>query len=492
MAKKRTSKTTADRASQRTLAAGNAPTGALSFGLQKNKENPTTLSAIFKLCRDLHESSTFLSSYLPLRTAFYNYGLSFTIGPNGKGDAKALDAWEKKEFTTEAEYKDSTGKTTKIELNSTYGEMARAFIRDCWNEFGLIDNCIGYWDDDGSVPTTLDPNKCRFEDTLGLPVLYYTHGLSETQIAMLPSERQNRYRQNTEILMNPDEGDHFKVLKRGLAGTGLNKPRLFSLFTTLGEIASKEYGFHALAFLMRSPTRHHKLGHEITQGAHAGKGTWFWNSRRGAAVLKQFEGRQGPHDFTSNFDHEITFILPDVKLFDETAWKGTNRRLMDWGGPIAQMMLADKIIEGGLGFLRAQVTADRQMLADFLRPILLNGFDAPEGLDLRVTWSDLIFNDPKQAAELLKFATQQGLSSVTTSRHIVGLNSEQEDALKVREADDPDSAKKHRPAWDMSHAIAPQSGETAATLKSAGGEGGKGPDSGKKNGRPVGGGSTTE
>jgi hypothetical protein len=480
MAKRKTSTRAKD---QQTMAAGNAPASAVNYGIQRRQENPTDINAVFTRCRTVVKRSTFLTSYYDLVASFWNYGLKFTIGPGGDKNDEAMLEWEKEEFKVDSEYTDPNGKKTTIEINSTKGEVARAFVEDAVNEFMLLSNCVGFWNDAGSAPITLAPEQCRYTDTMGLPVLFYRHGLSVQQIAILPDEQKKRFADNPELLLSPDEGEHFKVIKRGLIGTGFSTPPLQALFNTLGEVESKELGFHALAYLMRGATRHHKLGHEIKQGAHAGKPSHFMTSRRGNAVLKQFENRQGPHEFTSNFDHTIEFPWPDMEVFDETAWKGTNLQFATWGGVLAQALVREKIVDGGLHFLRAQATKDRQKLADFLRPIIVGALKPPEGF--RVTWSDLIFIDPKQATDLIKFCAQTGAASVSTVRRIAGMSDEEENANKVHEADDKDAHKKFRPAWDMSHGFAPNTGQVVDT-SGGGSEGASGADPGKRNGRPPG------
>ncbi len=497
MVKKRSPRAAAKREQQLALAAVTGPSGALVYARQALAERPkvTDLTSIFTRCRAVSVESSFLQAYLPLKHAFYDYGFALAPGPNATGDDAALAKWLAEDFTTDAEYKDtSKNETVKVELNQTRFEAIQSLVNDVWSEFLLLDNCVLQWFDGGQrAPVTLAPEKCRYLDTLGLPVLYYTHGLAENEIALLPDDQQKRYRASQEILLNAEEGEHFKVLTRGLAGAGFAKPSLYSLLRTLGEMDAKEVGCHGAAYNMRAATRHFKVGHEVKYNAPASLHKLaMWDAVKDKRIRQEFLERQGPHDFTSNFDTEISFPWPDLARFDATLWKGTDRRCRNWGGPIAQMLLDEKVVEGGLSFLRAQATKDRAAVAALLRPALKAVFNPPENLDLQLTWSDLIFNHPAQAAELLKFAVQQGLASVTTARRMIGLDSEREDALKVREADDNDRLKKYLPAFDMSHGTAPGLGllELGGGDESAPAKGnaikGKGPNPGNKNGRPAG------
>lgn len=485
MARKRIVKT---KELQTALAAGtNAPATSVAYGLKLTRERPSSLNQVFEQCRKLSKESHFLSAYLPLKVSFYNYGFTPTAGPLAKGNAATeLEEWLSEEVSTDVEYTNPQRPTEKIkvELLATNRELIQQFAHDLWYEWLLLDNAVPFWiDDDSPMPTLLMPEKCRFEDKFGIPILYYTHGLSRQETALLPDEQRKRFDAQGEILLDAESGEHFKVIKRGPVGSGFVTPRLYAAAMAFGEAESKETGLHALAFLLRCATRQHKLGHEITNGPHAGKNLHFWKKERALEVLRQFEKRTGPHEFTSNFDHEISYPWADPKVFDDVVFKGTNRRLAEWGGPIAQMLLAEKVVDGALGFLRAEVTEDRQLIANVLNTVIRKKFNPPENLDVRVAWSDLIFNDPKQAAELLKFAMQSGAASVTTVRKWIGLRPEEEEANKVKEIDDPDYQKKLLPAFDMSHGTTPATGMLNDPAKASAGVG---PDSGKTNGRPVG------
>lgn len=483
---------------QLALAAVTGPSGALSYSRQSLKERPAVndLNSIFTRCRTVATESSFLSIYLPLKQAFYNYGFSVALGPNAKGDDDALNKWLAEEFTTDAEYTDpKTNTTVKLELNQTRSEAIAALVADVWREFLLFDNVVLQWFDGGSrAPVTLALEACRYSDKLGLPVLYYTHGLSREEIALLPQDQQARFTEQPEVLLSPDEGEHFKVLKRGLAGSGFVVPKLYSLLRTLGEIDAKEAGCHGQAFNMRAATRHFKVGHEIKYNAPAATHAQArWSAVTDKRIRLEFKDRQGPHDFTSNFDTEISFPWPDAERFDEVIWKGTDRRCRNWGGPVAQMLISESVVEGGLNFLRAMANEDRAAVAALVRPAIAKVFSPPENLDLQLVWSDLIFNNPAQAAELLKFAAQSGMASWTTAARMIGLNPDREAALKLREADDPDKLKKYLPAFDMSHGTAPALGilELGGASASSTPAAGKGADPGKKNGRPTGSSSTT-
>jgi len=58
----------------------------------------------------------------------------------------------------------------------------------------------------------------------------------------------------------------------------------------------------------------------------------MWNQEDSDRVLAQWSNVIGPNDVTENFDHEVDYPWLDPKVLDETAWKGTNFRLLRWCG----------------------------------------------------------------------------------------------------------------------------------------------------------------
>lgn len=473
-------------ASQFTTAATTAPASVLTYDQIINRDRPalsdSNLNTIFTRCRRYAKESSFLVPYLKLKQDFYNYGFEIRVGEGSTADNKALRSWLDQDIKTDAEYTDpSTKETVKVQQQMTVEEAICKLVSDIWQEWLMLENVVTLWFKSDSLPTTVQPEQCTFTDKFGLPVLKYEHGLTEAEIAMLPEEQQARFKEKV-ILLSYDEGEFFKVLKSGPTGGGFSTPRLYSIFTLMSEVAQKEEGFHAQSYNLLAAPRQHKCGHKIDSGNHAGKPLWFLvgpaGKKRADKILEVMKNRRGPFDMPTNFDHEIEFPWPELDRFDDTAWKGTDKRLTNWGGPIAQMLINQKV--DGLEMLRAPATEERNTIARYARRIIVEAFKAPDGLNIQLTWSDLIFNSPAQAADLLKAAVQNALVSVKTAREQIGYNDAKESAQKVAEGEDENATLKYRPHWDSAHALAPQAGETAATLKAVG------QDANKTNGRPTG------
>jgi hypothetical protein len=468
------------------MAMAAAPKTTLIFDTQAASERPTDRIAQYTKAREFADSSSFLNIYFPLKLSIYNCDPNIQPALDQKGqqpDAKAVDslaAWmaQPAPVAVESVIDKLTKEAVDIESSMTNGQRILKFVEDVWNCFFLFDACPAVWMDTLGYATVVRLENCTYSDNLGIETLRYQHGLSTDQIAQLPPDRQDRFKKNAIIPINPAQGEHFRMLKRSAMGEGLGTPRIFSIFRLLGEVDSKEIGMNGMAFMMRTVTRHHKIGHEIKSGNLAGRATHFWNKVRSAAILKVWENIIGVRDFISNFDHTIEFPWPDLSRFDEVAWGGSNVRFTQWGGPVAQMMVAKGVVPFLPTLLRANAEADRTKVAAFVEGVINAAFKPP--VPVSISWSNLIFSDPRLQSELIKFGVQQGYVSIETAMKVTGLNAAQEGANKVREAADPDATAKFRPMWDMSHALSPAEGETSITAAAA-----KTPTD-KQNGHPPG------
>jgi hypothetical protein len=459
----------------------------LDYDIQHKLDKPvsTSFGAVVVRCRALEKESDFLKLYLPLKRAVFNYGLQIKPA-NVKGkkpteqDVEKLEEWLDEPTSVKFDPVVVVGEPepVEVELILTNRDMLLKFIDDSWNEHFLLDNLVVTWLDNQGFGSVIPPEKTQFIDTLGIPILRYTHGLSAADILKLPADLQERYRAKSSIVLNPKYGEHFKVLKTARDGDGYGVPSLYSIFNLLSEVISKQEGMNAMAYMCRSVRRVHKLGHEIKSGDRAGKPTHFWDPVRAKATLDSWDKKVGASDWTTNFDWDVAFPWPDLKVFDEIAFKGSNARLNAWGGPLMTMLQAKGVMPYIPNMLRAMANSDRGRFGPFMAITINNAWEPP--VPVTLDWSDMIFNEARLTAELIKFAQQSGWISVETARETMGLNDINETARKVGEATNSDASKAYLPIWDAAHGISPALGETAVTLKTAGQK------PGSKNGKPAG------
>ncbi len=475
---------------QITLAAGELSGSQLNYLTQTQTEKPasSSLSSVVERCRYWANESSFIAQqWLPLKLSVCNYEMRLKPAETKKGGKQqaSLDKWLAEDAPMAVtEYTNATtGQTIEIESTSSRAELIEKFVKAAWKDRLLFDNVVALWTDDGQLPVTLALERCIYTDTLGVEVLSYTHGLSRSQIEVLPDDQQAVFSSGATISINPKDGFHFKVFKDAAVGQGFALPKLYSIFRLLGEVESKEFGYNAMAFAFRSVKRTHLLGHEIKNGPNAGKPFHFWNKTRDTSTRAKWKDVVGFEDFTANFDYKVVYPWPDPKLFDEVVWKGSDRRLYQWGGPVMQMLTAKGVTPYLPNLLRASVGAERREFGRYLSAIINRAFKPP--VPVVVTWSDAIFNESRLAAELIKFGVQQGYLSATTGTEAAGLNREEEALRKLAEADDPDARKTLLPVWDASHGTAPALDGTEAPGADAKPKGANpGNRSGRKPGTP--------
>lgn len=452
----------------RLLAAGPNRAGqAVVYQTLQLQEHPnaTNFNSIVERCRIYRRDSEWLGIYLKIKAAVLNYGLELVPGTfqeegdSNEGQSDELEAWLNELAPAKVDQPiqpEGSNETVEVESTSTNRQEIVKFIQSVWRNWCLFDNICGFWRDDSAYPLLLPIDKTTYTNTLGIETLKYRHGLGPGQIAQLSTEDQTRF-SAPEILLNPANGEHFKVLTREDEGSGYGHPRLYSAVTLLGQEESQINGMHALAFALRQVKRHHLLGHEIKNGPHAGKPQHFWTKKRHTAVMKAFDKKVGFNDFSSNFDHEVKFPWPDMDRFDETMWKGSNARLMRWGGPVASMMMREQAAPYMTQILRAECLDERQSIQEWLIPVLNLAFKPPVPIDVK--WSNMIFNTDRLHEELLKHASDRGFASVETTRDLIGLDHETENARKMKEAEDDDARAKFGPMFDDSHGHYPALGD---------------------------------
>jgi hypothetical protein len=421
-------------------------------------------NAAYEAARKLARSHYWLKGFLPTKVAVYNFGLRFSAGSKSKKGAKVakrnskeaqslrdwLDAPVKVAAATNLNENDvkQIGVASGAEI--TNRERIQKFIKDVWNEFLLLDNVIIGWTDTLPQPVVLPLEKCRYTDVLGIETLFYLHGLSEQQRKLLPPEDQERFAE-PEIMFDPTEGEFFRVLKLEQTGNGLAWPSIQSIFRTIRTTESMEIGESAYAYVGKMKFRHWKKGHEIKNGAMAGKPAHFWRKENSKTIQNVFEGKIGfLGDFCSNFDFALEFPHEDQEYFDEAKWKSPEHRLIKWGGSLAEILHDKGRAADLMLILKAQVTDTRNEMARLLESVINQAFDAP--VPIKIGWSNTIFNTLQLAAEDRKFGLMSGSLSQSTWRAESGFDDELESEKKEEEAalvaSNPELFK---PGWDMSH-----------------------------------------
>ena len=397
-------------------------------------EEAVNSAETFKAARRYGERNAVINTALQLQLSFYNYGLRWK--PEARSGA--VTAWVK-----------------------TNRKRLRDLARDVWREWLCLDNVVTFWREDSAVVFNLRPEDCKYTDKMGIQRLICHLANKPEELKgtdadgmRLSAEEQKRY-MRSEITLDPNLGEHFRVMKRGPVGYGFAPVRMVASFHTLHQMESMEVGEKLYGYLSRDVIRQHQLGHEIKGGQRAGLGTWHWKQAWSDAVEKFFKGRHGFIEFSSNFDHLVKLVWVDPKNFDARKWDSPTNRLLWWGGPLTFMLVTKSLSPFLLRLAHGIAQDERDIVGEHLAEVVNEALQPPA--PLQPVWSNRCFTDIRLALDMVKFLTTQGSLSLASGLEETGFDPDEEGERKTAEAKDPQKADKYLPLWDPSHGVPPSS-----------------------------------
>ena len=397
------------------------------------REKPEDPRDAFVTARQWQQSNYFIGGMHYLNNLFLNYGLK--LGPADPAQRTAFDAW--------------------LAGNDGLTEMqAEKYVLSATSEWLLQDNLVSFWRDSGDYPYPLPGERCTYTDKLGVEILKVRLGIKPTDLAgsdFTPAER-TRYARG-EITLNRGQGENFRVLTRGMSGSGFNYPRMAQVFRTVSQAESMEVGESLLAYAGRTVIRMHHLGWEVKTGNSGLRQTdAMWDAKRAAGIENHFKGLQGGlAEATTNFDHKISTLWTDPKLYDGKKWDSISTRLQWYAGPLAFLLLARSPNPDLLPVFKAQVLHERRLLRLHLEYVLNQSMRPPGGI--RLTWGNRCFTSPKMFWDMAKALMTQGPLSLRTALEAGDFDPEQEATQKrIESQQDP---KLHLPLFDPAHGKRP-------------------------------------
>jgi hypothetical protein len=318
----------------------------------------------------------------------------FNVAPAKGASAKAVEDWLKSEDRI---------------------AQLREYAETVWRDRYVFNNVVAMWvDGDTTVPLLLPPYRCEYSDPLGREMLRYEPGWKSFELTLLKdSGLADRVRRGGgKITLDPALGEQFKVLKWQRVGLGFGRPSLITETRALNQCESMEVGDSGLAFWCRTPVRHHLIGHEIRTGQFAGQPRHFMRRERAEAVKAELNGRTGPVEMATNFDHKIAFEYPEPNLFDTRKWLSIRDRLAWWAGSIGLIMAGAPLmsVSSLMRIFQQEVTQDRMRVEPFIEATLSATAPGP----VVVRSSNQCFQDSRVWSELLKYGVQQGPISLQT------------------------------------------------------------------------------
>ena len=398
------------------------------------RERPEDPREAFATARQWAQSNYFIGGLHHLTNLFFNYGLKLTAAdPAQRG---AFAAWLAQE-------------DGEPELR------AEKYVFSAVAEWLLQDNLVSFWRDSGDYPYPLPCERCTYTNKLGVEILKVRLGLKATDLAgpeFTPIERARYLR--GEITVEREQGENYQVLTRGMmCGGGFNYPRMAQVFRTVSQAESMEVGESLLAYAGRTVIRMHHLGWEVRTGNSGLRQTdAMWDAARAAGIENHFKGLQGGlAEATTNFDHKVSTLWTDPKLYDAKKWDSISTRLQWYGGPLAFLLLARTPNPDLLPLFKAQIQHERRLLRLHLERALNRAMRPPGGI--RLLWSNRCFTSPKLFWDMTKALVTQGPLSLRTALEAGDFDPETEAVQKqVESQEDP---KLHLPLFDPAHGKRP-------------------------------------
>ncbi len=387
--------------------------GGLLFG------KPGDLRKAQKKARMFAGSHWMVEATLAAKLMFYDFELELKMGKGGRTDTDGQgrtrtggrsDAPRSGGGERVADPRSGDARSDAEFLEAHQGEL-RAYVLDVWRHWLGLDSVVSFWREGGPL-ITLKPEQCEFVDAMGVPVLIYEPDLTEKQKeAIEPSELRERYSKKEVVIgegkwnrAHPDLAEHYRVLRRGIRGMGFAWPKMWSVFNTLAQSADMEVGEKLLAIASKTLLRVHHKGHEIKAGVHAGKSTHFMKKEFPAQLQTDLKGKSGLIDMPANFDHKISYVWIDPKLYTGEKWESVVRRLLWWGGPAAWMVMAKGVSPFLMTMLKTEAAFERRLVKEHCEEV----FFARYGRRIQLKWSNRCFQETRLAHDMLKFLLTSG------------------------------------------------------------------------------------
>lgn len=392
-------------------------------------------------CRLNHIHNLWVGSIIDLKHLCYNHGLKLVPGDPTEANVKKL----RERFVDEPQ----------LEADIL------SFIAECFRDYLIYDTVVTVWLDEHPLILNIAPQNCKFTDVFNVRKLNVDFKIRDKRA--LADPREGEFDLGTKLIDRYSRGpvdldqdnEHFRVLKTGRVGDGFDPVSQARIYRTAEQAISMEVGEHLYAHAARRVFFHHKLGHEIKQGPHAGSPRHFWTKKWGEKVENQFKNRVGNLEFASRFDHDIEVSWIDPQKFREETWKTIAYRMLVWAGPIVSMLDASGVTPMYMPLLLAQAHEARGRIARHCIPILeeRHGFEDVGGL--RLQWSDQILTDRKTALDAAQKLYTLGPLSAETLIETGGFDPKVEAERKLAEANDPEKDSKYSPHFDAAHGETP-------------------------------------
>jgi hypothetical protein len=322
--------------------------------------------------------------------------------------------------------------------------------REVWEGFETVDNFVSFWrakTEEGPILFSLWPEQCRYSNAFNVEKLVWVPPYSPQDLKDrgLTDEQIKRY--SAKVTLDEKQGEFFKVLTRGVWGTGFGYPRMYSIFEAASQSEHMESGEKAYAYTGRRVHYRHLIGFAPVNAEMAQRAENFlWDASRAKALQANFRGRVGQIESVDQFDHKIEVNWIDPAKYNAEKWSTVTSRMMHWGGAAARLPVAANF-PAALHALKQEAMADRKWVALHLKEVFTKALGAPP---IKLGWDMRCFNDPRLAWSMVKDLMQQGPLSLRRGLEEAGFNADEEEPVKRKEAS-PKMDDALLPKYDPNH-----------------------------------------
>lgn len=351
------------------------------------------------------------------------------------------------------------------------GGEAALMMRDLTKEWFLCDSVCAFWKTGGKrksgapALTVLDTERIvRWEDGAFGEMLEIQ---SVPGGGRMPGAKKESFgakwadamQAGKPVVLSEKDGEFYRIRTRGKRGAGLARPGLEGALPLFGMLELLSLADRSAAWEHRNLITQWLIGHDIRYGPRSGMADHFIKPGHVASVKKKMAGKVGPTSLYTNFDWTVKHVFLPPEYFNKEKYAGGMMRLENWFGPVGKLLRAE-IHDNDIALVRAWVDYERAILGGLAEDIL-NSPDYWAGKvpkeRISVGWSPVTMLTPKSVLELVRFASAQGAIGAQTTREMLGLDHEEEQARLAYEA-------AHRegnvPYWEAKQGQTPAPGST--------------------------------
>lgn len=399
-----------------------AGTGNMLTKQQKFRTNwgNLPLDRLFRTVRWMAEANWYGSWVTDLKQAFYSMGATFAT--------PELRTW--------------AGIEHGAEMNTEAANYPwMDVVDDAFSEYVITENVVAVWrvnDGKKDLPhiRIMDAESVKYSVEYGIEKIIIQNDrvkMSDDEYiqycAVVGADAANAMREGKpHTIIKGGDGDwDFEFIGKGKRGC-MHRPSMTGILDDLDYIELHKVADWNGAWKRKDVLTIAKKGYALKSGAASGRPVGNATRKQLTTLSEGISQKSGTATIAVNHDTEIDYLTLSAEFFGENIPKESMRRLINWGG-FAAMMLMDGFTQANgvspymLSQLRAESLKAREKVGRFLErifnnPSFLGGVKPPERITCR--FNEGILYNLTDLIELLRFEHGQGITSTQTMREILG------------------------------------------------------------------------